>query len=485
MVGVPRSKGCALCVKRRVKCDEARPSCASCVKYGAVCPGYEKGFKFVTARTHRATRRPAQARGDGVGIPGSSSGSGRFSEESAIKSLSGRGTSSLKDNSSPRELNSPDLQLVQHTARLIDDFSRGSSEVMGNAIMRWFLFLPSRLGDNELLDAAVRCFTAYHVGNQRKDQAIVNYGRSTYVQALSKLRKTLGVKGSNVEAETLCAAMVLCLYELFGSATGHDTWKQHARGISQLIQIRGAKSYQNSFDRAMLVGFRGVIISDALFSGKPCFLAEPEWQRVIAIPIDCNLSPDLHDLVEEFSSLLAQCPALIGEAYDTRKAVMCGMVDLNAISSLIGRTLDLRDRLHCWYDRFSLYVPPPAEMHSARNDLLFSIAFIYPDFTTATIFCGYWACCIIVAEILTACQYDSGCPTNTTELVTKICSSVEYNGQGILGPYRMGFSLGVAYEVSNASIRTWIRDRLGEMSRNYVAISPESFPDVSQQRFPD
>lgn len=34
MVGAKRSTGCSLCVKRRVRCDESRPGCANCAKYG-------------------------------------------------------------------------------------------------------------------------------------------------------------------------------------------------------------------------------------------------------------------------------------------------------------------------------------------------------------------------------------------------------------------------------------------------------------------
>src|SRR4051812_44734010 len=50
MVGVPRSNGCALCLNRRVKCDEVKPACGNCLKYGADCPGYDKSRKFVIGK---------------------------------------------------------------------------------------------------------------------------------------------------------------------------------------------------------------------------------------------------------------------------------------------------------------------------------------------------------------------------------------------------------------------------------------------------
>ncbi|KAH6961972.1 hypothetical protein BKA56DRAFT_598155 [Ilyonectria sp. MPI-CAGE-AT-0026] len=43
MVGVPgRSKGCNTCRKRRVKCDETKPTCLRCTKGGFECLGYER-----------------------------------------------------------------------------------------------------------------------------------------------------------------------------------------------------------------------------------------------------------------------------------------------------------------------------------------------------------------------------------------------------------------------------------------------------------
>lgn len=46
MVGVPRSKGCRICVQRRVKCDQTRPTCNNCKKGNRPCPGYSHDLKF-------------------------------------------------------------------------------------------------------------------------------------------------------------------------------------------------------------------------------------------------------------------------------------------------------------------------------------------------------------------------------------------------------------------------------------------------------
>ena len=38
-VKTPRSRGCRICVERRIKCDRARPSCQNCVRAKRECPG--------------------------------------------------------------------------------------------------------------------------------------------------------------------------------------------------------------------------------------------------------------------------------------------------------------------------------------------------------------------------------------------------------------------------------------------------------------
>ncbi|KAF5545698.1 hypothetical protein FNAPI_9064 [Fusarium napiforme] len=51
MVNHGPSKGCSTCRKRRVKCDEGKPSCRECLRFRRVCGGYESkqktgGFRF-------------------------------------------------------------------------------------------------------------------------------------------------------------------------------------------------------------------------------------------------------------------------------------------------------------------------------------------------------------------------------------------------------------------------------------------------------
>ncbi|KAF4973334.1 hypothetical protein FZEAL_9350 [Fusarium zealandicum] len=47
---ITRSRnGCAVCKSKRLKCDEAKPSCSRCERLGIPCPGYKKPLKWTTA----------------------------------------------------------------------------------------------------------------------------------------------------------------------------------------------------------------------------------------------------------------------------------------------------------------------------------------------------------------------------------------------------------------------------------------------------
>ncbi|KAM3502823.1 hypothetical protein MY10362_004578 [Beauveria mimosiformis] len=61
MVNRGRSQGCMTCKQRRVKCDEAKPNCRSCLRLGFRCRGYNKPkstqFKFKD-QNHRFYAKP-------------------------------------------------------------------------------------------------------------------------------------------------------------------------------------------------------------------------------------------------------------------------------------------------------------------------------------------------------------------------------------------------------------------------------------------
>ncbi|OAP56777.1 hypothetical protein AYL99_08889 [Fonsecaea erecta] len=54
--------GCMTCKKKRLKCDETKPSCAQCQKRSVVCEGYKKDYKWRTFEETTFGSRPATKR---------------------------------------------------------------------------------------------------------------------------------------------------------------------------------------------------------------------------------------------------------------------------------------------------------------------------------------------------------------------------------------------------------------------------------------
>ncbi|KIW26799.1 uncharacterized protein PV07_06604 [Cladophialophora immunda] len=54
--------GCMTCKKKRLKCDETKPSCAQCQKRSVVCEGYKKDYKWRTFEETTFASRPTAKR---------------------------------------------------------------------------------------------------------------------------------------------------------------------------------------------------------------------------------------------------------------------------------------------------------------------------------------------------------------------------------------------------------------------------------------
>ncbi|ETS83595.1 hypothetical protein PFICI_05471 [Pestalotiopsis fici W106-1] len=65
-----KRKGCATCLRRRIRCDQTLPSCRKCERKGLTCPGYERRLRWAGAIAVRGRFRgiaePRQLHGTGA-----------------------------------------------------------------------------------------------------------------------------------------------------------------------------------------------------------------------------------------------------------------------------------------------------------------------------------------------------------------------------------------------------------------------------------
>ncbi|KAJ5735370.1 uncharacterized protein N7483_000495 [Penicillium malachiteum] len=478
---MPRSTGCRLCVNRRVKCDERTPGCARCETYGQPCPGYGERFKFITSKPYR-TRR-AQTKTEDRGARTSSltsprpSTSPNTSDSSSETCLEVQRTVAI-----PAPLISGDVNVIQSLGVFISDFTT-SSNTSGNsniALGSWFGFLPSIYGQNRALDAAIKSFSAHHFGQNLQNQQMMLYAQSAYGEALHWLRKALMNPSESLSSNVFCAVVLLCMYELFANAEDPASWMTHAKGLGQLVKVRGPECYRNQLDISLLKSARGLIVMHSMFSGEDCFLADEEWHNMMRQQhqLTTDWPQGYNDCIEQFFAYFTHSPRIVHNLYDLKDRDFSEPETLQQLSDALDQVLDMQTNMATWYENWSQISSPPVEKPSTTGDALFPMVLVYADLLDASIYCGYYAYMIIIHEALKTFGYPGPQEAMVIFFRDQICKSIEYATTGILGPYRMGFAVRVAIETADPLTRAWLVSHLQEFSKTYAAAKPENFTTV-------
>lgn len=190
------------------QCDERLPGCAKCEVYGQACPGYDRGFKFVTGRPYRTRRGQPKPDHAGPNNNRADYASPTSSQDSRSAELA------MVQREMPPSVVSADLNMAQSLGSLIDDFSYPVPDSQRHVVAQWFGFLPSVYGQNPMLDATIRSFVAHHFGKVTQSEQMVVYARSAYGEALRRLRKSLAIPSECLSSYVFCAVVLLCLYEV-------------------------------------------------------------------------------------------------------------------------------------------------------------------------------------------------------------------------------------------------------------------------------
>lgn len=206
----------------------------------------------------------------------------------------------------------------------------------------------------------------------------------------------------------------------------------------------------------------------ALFTRQDCFLAKSEWR---------NLWADRRDpfsvLVDEFWDCYALCPRVVRRAHELRTRSGDGnQADVDATLALVKEAEDLRNRLVAWHEVVVQYLPSPHEVAATDPESLYPTGLTYTSVWLGTLYMGYWASLLIMQSTLASCDYPASFPQSNQELVANILKSVECTSKGIMGPYRIGYSLWIASEFAGAPERDWITRVLGRSSSLFAATTP-------------
>ncbi|KAL6400049.1 C6 transcription factor [Ilyonectria robusta] len=225
-----RSTGCMRCRKRKVKCDEGRPTCERCKKYGRECPGYDNRLIIRFENQHRSPNTIPDSGRNQNRLP--DGGHSALDDAGLSPALSSPAASSAATSTWSLEPPWEDVAVAHFFDQHVIEPRLGS---LGH-----LEFLPG-LYHNSPADSCLRT-SLNAVANlslyySSKSPPLQINARRLHHEALLSMNSTLQNPDESSLDDTLAAAMLLSLFEdIDGARPGVSN--SHISGMVSLIQLR-------------------------------------------------------------------------------------------------------------------------------------------------------------------------------------------------------------------------------------------------------
>ncbi|KAE8409789.1 hypothetical protein BDV37DRAFT_267467 [Aspergillus pseudonomiae] len=339
MTGASNSKGCRMCVNRRIKCDETRPQCLRCIKRGCECPGYDRHFKFrdqTQALQQRYRREP----------PGPSRTPPRVQKQKQARPTE---LSELIID----EVFAPgltfaalDIQTKERFNDFLDYYFPAYSIWSSRLEVDWMDFVRQQgLTCPQALIWAIRALNTFHMGVVRGNKGVIACGRHMYGRGIKHLAYILQTPAALTD-ETLAAAILLGAYEMLDESC-KNSWVLHCGGVRHLMCARGPAAHKHGIGRTLLFCFRNFLAKEAFRQGESCFLENPEWSLTVNESSSTENEGNEYDLVDHavlfIFNEIVRCPGY----YAATRAIIQSQENTKpaAIGQLIGRMTGTKARL--------------------------------------------------------------------------------------------------------------------------------------------
>lgn len=199
-VKTPRSRGCRICVERRIKCDQARPFCQKCVRAKRECPGFSAINIVDEGPNLRAAYNVLES-----GSVSSASSSTSSEQDHLVGYLKWPTTPRLENRettdvnvshyawhgkasswAAPAVLPAPTLIQDQLFSNLVDS-ACGPCLSAISSHGTWLAKVARKPARSSALTEAMRALSLSHTGRTTKDDNWIKKSRSLYGKALYNL----------------------------------------------------------------------------------------------------------------------------------------------------------------------------------------------------------------------------------------------------------------------------------------------------------
>lgn len=419
---------------------------------------------------------------------------------------------------SPRLKHSPTLSKDHQLARrLISALTTGSVGHRMSAFGSFITEVPSRIGHNIALDAAVACLVHAHsslIHNRDADEIAPVV---LYLRAIQKLQICLEDRVQGLSPNTLCASVLLSLVEALAGPRKNNQYLAHVGGAGRLMELGGPAMCQDPFAKKILQFNRGGIIITSVYQRRQCFLTSPEWRDVAFDktglgPEDC-LHTDLLHKMADFPAILRERKDLeMRRRYpeprvesrptnvsfnphepplrfdDTFEAPIDPELEYFPVcypnsrsspdpysesrASLLNRLQRFKDDLHKLGVQYEAKLRDGSvafEMPSMVADCPIRTAFHFTNSRITVAYNCFWALVILTNKIImkflpaydqAIYELDAECRT----VAYNICKTWEQSWENKpIGAFHTGFSFIMAHEFVEPNIQEWIVDGLNAL----------------------
>ncbi|KAL5088943.1 hypothetical protein Trisim1_006090 [Trichoderma cf. simile WF8] len=262
-----RSRGCATCRKRRVKCDETLPECLRCLNMGLKCPGARTDAFFVHAVPNASLRDAS----DALTII-------KVKHEPSPQISAVNLHLSQLPGLQPSPASAFDQLFVSH---FIDGFFgsvRPPLPIPGGSSRIWLHELPDFLASPSPspVQSSIRAASMLSYGTAVGDASIKTEACRWYMRALQSLRLLLG---SSSPETSVCAAVMLTHFETL-AGTSPRAWLKHIKGAASLLEAQGPERCRSGFLHQIFSHLRLQTFVASMAENELHPFASPEWMTI-------------------------------------------------------------------------------------------------------------------------------------------------------------------------------------------------------------
>ncbi|EMD85815.1 hypothetical protein COCC4DRAFT_180253 [Bipolaris maydis ATCC 48331] len=278
-----RSTGCFECRKRKVRCDESKPECNTCLKRGTKCPGYRPTQAFILHEFDTKRDKPALIKEDENHYKFAIQSYSRSKQQGKSQSNPGIRVESVQyEPDIPKQVSLVASERIQHVSTFVALYlprTEGQALPGPSALM---LGLPNLPVNSPVLEAAIDALAAAQLAVDKMNSPLIHRSRSLYSTALSQMLQAIQDQETALKDETLLSTYLLSLYEVFVGVTRGHGFFYHTQGLLHLVKQRGPSSFVSRLSMQIYHGIRYNSLSIGILLRKASMLDTPEWMSVTA-----------------------------------------------------------------------------------------------------------------------------------------------------------------------------------------------------------